>query len=89
MVKYYRVIYHEKTASCLWTRNSLLLCCIVFILCSNFADNHAEHEQLKHDLEGAEQHHIDLRQEIEDCKRAVNNHQESANQYSREQRQIS
>jgi len=55
---------------------------------SNFADNHAEHEQLQRDLEEAEQQHVGLRQEIEDCKKAVTNHRESANEYTREQRQI-
>ncbi|XP_065906821.1 structural maintenance of chromosomes protein 6-like isoform X2 [Dysidea avara] len=54
----------------------------------NFADNHAEHEQLQRNLEEAEQRHLGVRQEIEDCKRVITNHRESANEYSREQRQI-
>jgi len=55
--------------------------------CRNFADHHAEHEQLQHDLEEAEQNHLGLRQEIENCKRAVSNHRDSVNEYNREQRQ--
>jgi len=57
-------------------------------MCSNFAGNHVEYKQLQHDLEEAEQHHLSLRQEIEDCKKAVNSHRDSANEYSREQQQI-
>ena len=61
---------------------------VSILLYSNFADHHAEHEQLLHQLEEANQRRVQLLQDIDKCKKALQNHKNSVNEYTREHRHI-
>ena len=55
---------------------------------SNFADHHAEHEQLLRQLEEAKQQRVNLLHKIDECRRALQNHRDSVTEYGQEHRHI-
>ena len=57
-------------------------------MCSNFADHHAEDEQLLHQLEEAKQQHIQLLEEIDQCRNALQKHRDAASEYGSEHQDI-